>query len=139
METTVPKLPWRAVHPAHRATQSPHQTVVVMASRFELKRLRDVPRFLLDSVRIRRQVLRADGALGVSLVAHPLRRQFLTLSAWSDRRAVNGLVGTEPHRSAMQRHHLAMAEARFTFWEVDHADLPINWNDARRRLDADHP
>ena len=63
--------------------------VVVMASRFELKRMRDVPGFLLDSLRIRRQVLRADGALGVSLVAHPLRRQVLTLSAWSDRQAVN--------------------------------------------------
>jgi hypothetical protein len=66
-----------------------------MVSRFELKRLQDVPRFLLDSVRIRRQVLRANGALGVSLIAHPLRRQFLTLSAWGDRQAVNGLVRTE--------------------------------------------
>jgi hypothetical protein len=109
-----------------------------MASRFELKRLRHVPRFLLDSVRIRRQVLRANGALGVSLIAHPLRRQFLTLSAWSDRTAVNELVRTEPHRSAMQRHRWAMTEATFTFWEVDHADLPIDWDDARRRLDADH-
>ncbi|MFC7723659.1 hypothetical protein ACFQW6_00980 [Nocardioides sp. GCM10028917] len=109
-----------------------------MASRFELQRLRDVPRFLLDSVRIRRQVLHANGALGVSLIAHPLRRQFLTLSAWSDRPAVNELVRTEPHRSAMQRHRRAMTEATFTFWDVDQADLPIDWDDARRRLDADH-
>jgi len=28
-----------------------------------------------------------------------------------------------------------MAEATFTFWEVDHVDLPIDWHDARRRLD----
>ena len=132
----MPMLPWRAAQPPHHSTPSP---VVVMASRFELKRLRDVPRFLLDSVRIRRQVLRANGALGVSLIAQALRRQFLTLSAWDDRQAINELVHTEPHRSAMQRHRLAMAEARFTFWEVDHVDLPINWNDARRHLDADHP
>ena len=132
----MPTLPWRAVQPTHHRTES---TVVVMASRFELKRLRDVPRFLLDSVRIRRQVLRANGALGVSLIAHPLRRQFLTLSAWDDRQAVNELVRTEPHRSAMRRHRLAMAEATFTFWEVDHAHLPIDWDDARRHLDADHP
>ena len=132
----MPTLPWRAAQPAHHSTPSP---VVVRVSRFELKRLQDVQRFLLDSVRIRRQVLRANGALGVSLIAHPLRRQFLTLSAWGDRQAVNGLVRTEPHRSAMQRHRLAMADATFTFWEVDHADLPIDWDDARRHLDADHP
>jgi hypothetical protein len=61
-------LSWRAAQPAHHSTPSP---VVVRVSRFELKRLQDVQRFLLDSVRIRRRVLRANGALGVSLIAHP--------------------------------------------------------------------
>ena len=103
----MPTIPWRAAQPA--STPSPTATpAVVMASRFELRHLRDVPRFLLDSLRIRRQVLRANGALGVSLVAHPLRRQFLTLSAWSDRNAVNELVRAEPHRSAMRRHRSTM-------------------------------
>jgi hypothetical protein len=105
-----------------------------MASRFRVRRLRDVPRFFLDSMRIHRQVLGADGALGVSLVAHPLRREFLTLSAWSDRQALDALVRTDPHRSAMRRHHPAMAESSFTFWEVPYADLPVDWDDARRRL-----
>ena len=130
----MPTLPWRAGQPAHHSTTT---HAVVMASRFQLERLRDVPRFLLDSVRIRRQVLRTDGALGVSLIAHPLRRQFLTLSAWKDRQAVSNLVRTDPHRAAMQRHRATMTEATFTFWEVDHADLPINWDDARHRLDKD--
>ena len=56
----------------------PTAPAVVMASRFRLRRLRDVPRFFLDAMRIHRQVRAADGALGVSLVAHPLRREFFT-------------------------------------------------------------
>ena len=58
----------------------------------ELRRLRDVPRFFLDAMRIHRQVRAADGALGVSLVAHPLRREFFTLSAWRDRAAVDAVL-----------------------------------------------
>ena len=50
-------------------------------------------------MRIHEQVRAADGALGVSLVAHPLQRVFFTLSAWRDRAAVDALVSAEPHRS----------------------------------------
>jgi heme-degrading monooxygenase HmoA len=128
----MPTLPWRAVQ--HPGAQAP--TAVVMASRFRVRRFRDVPRFFLDSMKIHRQVLDADGALGVSLVAHPLRREFLTLSAWSDRSSLNALVRTDPHHSAMRRHHPVMAESSFTFWEVPSGDLPIDWHDARHRLDA---
>ena len=129
----MPTLPWHTVQNPER---SPAATSVVMASRFRVRRIRDVPRFFLDSMRIHRQVLQADGALGVSLVARPLRREFLTLSAWSDRKALNALVRTDPHRAAMQRHYPAMAESSFTFWEVAYADLPVHWDDARSRLDA---
>lgn len=128
----MPTLPWHTV----QRPGTPAATATVMASRFRVRRLRDVPRFFLDSMRIYRQVLDADGALGVSLVARPLRREFLTLSAWSDRNALNALVRTDPHRSAMRRHHSAMAESSFTFWEVACAELPVNWDDARSRLDA---
>ncbi len=128
----MPTLPWRAV----QQVGGPTANAVVMASRFQVRRLRDVPRFFLDSMRIHRQVLAADGALGVSLVAHPLRREFLTLSAWRDRASLNALVRTNPHRDAMRRHHHVMAESGFTFWEVERAQLPVDWDDARRRLKA---
>lgn len=131
----MPTLPWHAVENA-----DPPGNATVMASMFRVRRLRDVPSFSVDSMRIYRQVLDADGALGVSLIAHPLRREFFTLSAWRDRNALNNMVRTEPHRSAMRRHHEAMAKSGFTFWEVAYADLPVDWEDARSRLDApSHP
>ena len=123
----MPTLPWISVRPADAPA-------VVMASRFELRRLRDVPRFFLDAMRIHRQVRVADGALGVSLVAHPLRREFFTLSAWRDRAAVDALVRAEPHRSTMGRYHAVMADAVFRFWEVPPGALPPSWDDAPSRL-----
>jgi heme-degrading monooxygenase HmoA len=123
----MPTLPWIPVH----AADAP---AVVMASRFRLRRLRDVPRFFLDAMRIHRQVRAADGALGVSLVAHPLRREFFTLSAWRNRAAVDALVRAEPHRSAMGRYHAVMADAVFRFWEVSPDALPPSWEEAFRRL-----
>jgi quinol monooxygenase YgiN len=128
----MPALPWMSLN-------DPGPTTVVMASRFRLRRFRDVPRFFLDSMRIHRQVRGADGALGISLVARPVRREFLTLSAWRDRAALMALVRTQPHASAMVRHRPAMAESTFTFWEVPADGLPVSWDEARRRLDARSP
>jgi len=125
----MPTLPWISVRPADAPA-------VVMASRFELRRLRDVPRFFLDAMRIHRQVRAADGVLGVSLVAHPLRREFFTLSAWRDRAALDALVRTEPHRSVMKRHHGAMEASAFTFWTAEPATLPPSWDDVHDRLAA---
>jgi heme-degrading monooxygenase HmoA len=107
-----------------------------MASRFRLRRLRDVPRFFADSMRIHRQTSASPGALGVSLIARPLRREFFTLSAWTSREDLNQMVRTEPHRSAMRRHRAGMADATFTFWDVDYDNLPVSWDEARTRLDA---
>ena len=127
----MPTLPWLAGPAADGPT-----TVVVMASRFSLRRMRDVPRFLADSLLVHRQVRSADGAVGVSLVARPLRREFLTLSAWRDRASLDALVRTAPHARVMRRHRAAMAESTFTFWDAPAASLPITWDEADRRLAA---
>ncbi len=131
----MPTLPWQAVQRPDDHTA----VAVVMASRFRVRRFRDVPRFFFDSLRIHRQVLAAEGAFGVSLVAHPLPAEFLTLSAWADRASVSKLIRTDPHRSAMRRHHAVMAESRFVFWEVACAELPVTWDDAYHRLEEQPP
>ena len=128
----MPTLPWISVH-----SVGPGAPAVVMASHFRVRRLRDVPRFFVDSMRIHREVRAADGALGVSLVAHPVRREFLTLSAWRDRGALDALVRAQPHAGAMRRHRRAMAESTFTFWTVATDQLPVTWEEARRRLEEE--
>ncbi len=128
----MPTLTWQQNH----SNADPSATVVVMSSKFRVRRYIDVPRFFVDSVRIYRQMQRADGALHISLEAHPVRREFLTLSTWRDRAALDNSVRAEPHRSSMSRHRQAMAQATFIFWEAPCEGIPIQWSEARRRLET---
>lgn len=130
----MPTLPW-ATGPE---TPGPGAEVVVMASRFRITSMRHVLPFFLDAMRIHAQARKADGAVGVSLEAHPLRREFFTLSAWRDRAALDAMVRAEPHRSIMKRQRAAMAEGVFRFWTAPAADPPT-WADAKQRLTAPHP
>jgi hypothetical protein len=124
----MPTLPWTAADSTAITDAAP----LVMASRFRLRRFRDVLPFLIDAMRIRNQVRHADGALGVSLIAHPLRREFATLSAWRDRDAVNAMVRTEPHRSIMGRYRAVMADSKFVFYPGEQS--PPSWDEAIRRI-----
>ena len=127
--TAVPTLPWVTPNPPRPGTQ-----VLVMASRLEVRALRDVPRFFVKSLAAWRQVRSAPGAVGASLVARPLRRTFWTLSAWESREELNAYVRAEPHRSIMTSLRGVMKDSSFVFWESAAEDLPIEWAEARRRL-----
>ena len=110
-----------------------------MASLLQLDSVRRVPGFLRSAMAIRQQVLRADGAVGVSLNT-ALPRTFFILSAWRDRDALDAFVRSEPHVSSMRRYRPAMADARFGFWSTTYDGLPPSWSEAQRRLrEATHP
>jgi hypothetical protein len=124
----MPTLPWTTAENA----SSDEGDALVMASRFRLRSFRDVVPFLRDAMKVRTLVRRSDGALGVSLVARPLRREFATLSAWRDRESLDAMVRTEPHRSIMGRYHAVMADAKFVFYAP--AAYPPTWTEAEQQL-----
>ncbi|MEU5161459.1 DUF3291 domain-containing protein [Streptomyces sp. NPDC020875] len=128
----MPALPWITPHPADPGTRA-----VVMASRFEVRSLKDVPRFLAGALRAWRQVRTAPGALGASLNARPLRREFFTLSAWESRDALYAYARAEPHRSVMTGLRSTMKDSAFVYWEVAADELPITWGEAERRVEAE--
>ncbi|MFI8289154.1 DUF4188 domain-containing protein [Streptomyces sp. ms191] len=128
----MPTLPWTVPNQARPGTRAQ-----VMASRFEVRSLKDVPRFFLKSLAAWRQVRSAPGALGASLIAQPLKRTFYTLSAWEDRDALSAYARAEPHRSIMRGLRSTMRDSTFTFWEVPVEQLPLDWDEARRRLAAE--
>ncbi|MFD0686130.1 DUF3291 domain-containing protein [Actinomadura fibrosa] len=125
----MPTLPWIQPEPA-----APDAEVLVMASRLEVRSLRHVPGFLLASLALLRQARGSDGAHGVTLKAEPLKRTFWTLSAWRDRKALQDYAAAEPHAGTMRRKRAVMRDSAFVFWTVKGADLPIDWDDAQRRL-----
>lgn len=127
----MPTLPWTS-------PKSPRQAdgpVTVMASRLELRRLADAPAFLVAAIRIRRQMLGSPGALGLSLVARPLRRTFWTLSAWQDQAALGAATAGQPHRRLMNHFRPLMAGSSFVTWTAPATALPITWDEALRRLE----
>jgi hypothetical protein len=125
----MPTLPWKAP----KSPPPADGPVTVMASRLELRRLSDVLSFLAAALRIRRQMLASPGALGLSLIAQPLRRTFWTLSAWQDQDAMSAAVGHEPHRHLMKHFRPRMAGSSFVTWTA--TGVPITWEEARRRLE----
>ncbi|MFE7708746.1 DUF3291 domain-containing protein [Streptomyces sp. NPDC057486] len=125
----MPTLPWVTPHPAPH-----HGQVVVMASRFEVRTLKDVPRFFLKSLSAWRQVRSAPGAFGASLIAQPTKRTFFTLSAWESRDALYAYARTEPHRGIMTGLRPTMRSSTFTFWEAPVEYLPVSWAEAKRRI-----
>ncbi|MHA6624140.1 hypothetical protein ACU61A_01900 [Pseudonocardia sichuanensis] len=122
----MPTLPWITV-----TTPGADAEVVVMASRFRVRGLRHVLPFFVDAMRVHAQMRKAPGVVGLSLVAHPLRREFATLSAWHDRAGLDAAVRAEPHRAVMGRQRRVMAESVFRFWTA--RTLPT-WEEAERRL-----
>lgn len=127
----MPALPWTAPKPPPQAVGP----AIVMASRLELLRLRDVPSFLAAALRIRRQMLGSPGALGVSLIARPARRTFWTLSAWQDQAALSSVVGRQPHKQIMNHFRPRMAGSAFVTWTAPATALPIPWDEALKRLE----
>jgi hypothetical protein len=126
----MPTLPWTAGPETPTATA----TSIVMASRFHVRHFRDVLPFFLDAMRVFALVRRSPGVVGVTLEAHPLRKEFWTLSQWQDQASLDAMVRSEPHASVMVRQRKVMVDSAFRFWTAP-ADEPPTWADAKRRLE----
>lgn len=126
----MPKLPWTEIE-----SVPPDTEVTVMASRLPLRRYRHVPRFLAGTLRIRRQLARSEGLVGYALDAQLARKTFWTVSAWTGRDYLYAFDGADPHRTAKEGIRPQMEPSTFVLWTGRAADLPIAWDEVRRRLD----
>jgi hypothetical protein len=127
----MPTLPWTAPRRSHPAKGE----MTVMASRFKLREWRDVPPFFLAALKIRRQMLRSPGIIGVSLIAKPIAKTFYTLSAWEDRDSLNAAVIQQPHLTTMERFRSRTEGSMFASWSAAVRDPHPGWDDAHQRLD----
>ncbi|MFX0576621.1 hypothetical protein [Nocardia nepalensis] len=124
----MPTLPWMTVN---APTASEAQC---MASRLEVKSVLHAPAFLMASLALWRQARRSPGALGVALKAEMFKGTFWTYSAWTDKAAIFAYAGAEPHKSTVQRKRKVMREATFVFFTAPVDELPMSWDEIRRRI-----
>jgi hypothetical protein len=127
----MPALPWTAI-----SQPDPDRDYVIMASRLPLARYRDLPAFLRATLVIRTQLSGASGLIGYSLDAHLVRKTFWTLSAWDSQDTLDAFSHADPHRSRVNAIRPRMRPTTFRFWTVRGADLPVSWDEARRRIAA---
>ena len=93
----------------------------------------DVPAFMRMSALVERQLKRTTGLIRFGLRAALLRKQFWTLSVWTDRESVNSFVHSGIHVEAVRRFpNWAGPGAAFVEWTS--ADGVLDWTEASVRL-----
>jgi hypothetical protein len=128
----MPPLPWTRV-----STVAPDTPCTVMATRLPLRSYRSIPRFLLWTLRIRRQLAGSPGLVGYSLDAHLLRKTFWTVSAWTGRPELGRFNRSDPHAAATESIRPLMGTTTFLTWTCAAGELPVRWDEARRRVAED--
>lgn len=126
----MPTIPW-----TRRSSPAPTTECTVMASKLPLRSHRSIPRFLSHTLRIRRQLANAPGLIGYALDAHPIAKTFWTVSAWTSSTDLRQFDRTNPHHAAKNDIRSAMQPTTFVFWTCRADELPIGWDEVRRRIE----
>lgn len=133
-------MPWRW---RERPTK---ERVLVFASRFDGqgngggRRSKGALRLMRHSLRIRKQVLRTPGAIGVSLYARPIRGEYYTVSAWQDEASLMAFARTGAHRAGVRDLYAhGNVNGVLISWWADADNWQPSWDDAIRRTAAATP
>ena len=123
---------------AHGPAAAMHEEVptagIVLISRLRLRSARHVPGFLLASLRLRRALRLAPGALWLDLAAQPLTATFWTWSGWTDEDAMRRYTRSALHAHVMRTYRPHLQES--TFRALPAAQAPTTWPEVRGMLDA---
>ena len=125
----MPAMPWRQLGLA-----APNGDYVALVSFLPLKSFSRLFPFVVYTVQVIQQSAKADGLAGYSLLAHPLSKRSWTLSAWKSEEALRAFVATAPHLRIMQWLKPHMAGTKFVRWQVKGSQLPLQWDEALRRI-----
>ena len=124
----MPASPWISVNPVDRQRE-----YLALLTSLPLRRYRSIPRFMLYSFRVMRQLKRTPGLLGYSLLAELSRKQFWTLSVWEDDHALSEFVPRMPHGEVMLKLDGKMGHTGFWRWKVKGSELPLDWQKSLQR------
>jgi len=122
-------LPWKSF-----AALRDDKEYVALLSFLPLKRYRTIPRFVRLTLETQKQLSKAKGLIGYSLLAELLSKRFWTLSVWEDQQSLMDFVREIPHSEIMQALAPHMDKTQFAQWKVSASDIPLKWSDARKRM-----
>jgi 3-phenylpropionate/trans-cinnamate dioxygenase ferredoxin component len=125
----VPVLPWKSF-----TTPESEREYPALLSHLPLATFRAMPKFFRLVFAIQRQLAHSEGLIGYSMDAHPLAKEFWTLSVWEDRDCLWRFVHRLPHSRAMQDLLPHMGETGFFHFEVKGSSVPPEWQETKRRM-----
>jgi hypothetical protein len=125
----MPKLPWTSI-----TEVDPETDVTIMGSRLPLRSHLAIPRFMLATLRIRKQLKGSEGLVGYALDAQLTNKTFWTVSAWTSRDHLRQFDRADPHHADVQAIKPKMEPSTFVFWTGKAGDLPVDWADVHRRI-----
>jgi nitrite reductase/ring-hydroxylating ferredoxin subunit len=125
----VPALPWKSF-----TTPESERDYPALLSHLPLATFRAMPKFFRFVFAIQRQLADSEGLIGYSLDAHPIAKEFWTLSVWEDRDSLWRFVHKLPHSRAMQDLLPHMGETGFFHFEVAGSSVPPDWQETKRRM-----
>lgn len=123
--------PWRTVEPL-----DPTRDYLALVSDIPPLRLTSTGRWFRGAHEVTEQLRGADGVAGFSLSASPLRKQYLTLSVWTDEAALARFAAADAHGRLVQDLRPEMAPTRFVRWTFPGRDGRPRWAEGIRRLAA---
>ena len=125
----MPALPWTSFTEAESDKE-----YAALLSHLPLTTFGAMPKFFRFVFGIRRQLAESEGLIGYSLDAHPLAKEFWTLSVWEDRESLWHFVQRMPHTQAMQDLLPHMKQTEFFHFEVKGSSVPPDWQETKRRM-----
>jgi heme-degrading monooxygenase HmoA len=123
------KSPWKEV-----SSLEPEREYVVLASSIPPLSRSSTRRLFQGASAVRKQLARTKGVVGFSLLARPWRKQYATLSVWTDEAALAAFADEDPHGQLMSRLSPEMGPTKFVRWTIRGSDGRPAWSDALRRL-----
>lgn len=112
----------------------PGHEYIVLASSIPPRSVSSTRRLFRGASAVRKQLEGADGVVGFSLLARPLRKQYATLSVWVDEAALAAFASGTPHRELMAKLSPEMGPTKFVRWSIDGSAGNPTWSEALGRL-----
>ena len=123
------KAPWKSFANLERDRE-----YLVLASSIPARKFSSTWRMFRGASAVRKQLATAEGVVGFSLLAEPIRKSYATLSVWTDEEALGRFVTESPHREVMADLGPAMGPTKFVKWTISATDGLPSWSDALDRL-----
>lgn len=121
--------PWKKIQELE-----PENEYLVLASAIPTKSLRSTWRMFRGASAVRKQLASTAGIVGFSLLARPPRKQYATLSVWTDQAALDAFVHASPHTELMGALAADLGSRRFERWTITGSQGRPSWSEALRRL-----